>query len=154
MTVKKPADLIASLVLMAVTGTLYYQSLGIEVAVENAGGPRFFPLILIATLGLLSLALACQSLGRAEDESESGGKGIAINGALLMQVALVAMLAAYLVIMPLIGYVPSTIAFLIGGMGLLGGRTPKDIALYAVVSAVSAGILYYIFGELLYLFLP
>ena len=153
MTVKKPADLMASLVIFAAVGAMLHQSRQIEVTTVHAYGPNFFPGMLMAVLALLAACLAWHSIdfsGKREAAVQ-----VRINKSVLfLQCAFVAALIAYLIVMPLIGYVPSTLLFLFSTMALLGERKPKDLAFYALLACVITGVLYYIFAELLLLFLP
>lgn len=155
MIIKKPADLTASLVILAGVGLMYREMRLIEVTTVHAMGPNFFPGILLGVLTVLALCLAFQSLTFGERETPSAKKNATLNmTALTMQAAFVGTLILYLAVLPYLGYVPSTTLFLTAAMTLLGERKLRDIALYLLVAAVVTGALYYIFAELLLLFLP
>lgn len=154
MTIKKPADFIASLALFGIVGMVYQQSRQIEVTTVHAYGPNFFPSILMGALLLFAVCLAWQSIDFSGEKNANGNRTIINRTALILQSSFVAALVAYLIVMPFIGYVPSTFLFLFSAMALLGERKPKNLAFYAFLACVVTGVLYYIFGELLLLFLP
>ena len=66
----------------------------------------------------------------------------------------VALLLAYLLVLPWAGYLAATIPFLFCSMLFLGPRAPKNIVTYAVLSTGMSLLLKFIFGNLLKFFLP
>lgn len=155
MIIKKPADLTASLVLLGGVGLMYHEMRLIEVTTVHAMGPNFFPAILLGLLTVLALCLAFQSMSFGEKEAPSDQKSTPLNmGALTMQLAFVGTLVLYLAVLPYLGYILGTVLFLTAATTLLGERKLKNIAFYLLLSATVTGALYYIFAELLLLFLP
>jgi hypothetical protein len=157
MTVKKPADLAAAVVLLIGTGFAYNESRLIDTSLNYALGPLFVPYLLLGAIALLSVILALQSISFKQAASASAprpGIGIGINAGTALQVAFIAWLIAYLVMLPHLGYVPSTILFLSGGAMLLGDRKPKTVAIAVGIAAVVTVALWFLFGRVLLLFLP
>ena len=154
MTIKNPADFISSLVLLAFVGVLYHESLNIRITFIIAYGPRFFPYVIMSALALLAVCLAWQSVDFSGEQKPVADKITVNKTALLMQASFLAAFAAYLILMPTLGYLLSTILFLFSTMILLGERKPKDLLLNAAVACTVAGALYYIFGKVLLIFLP
>jgi len=151
MIIKKAGDFWMSLVLLGLSAVLYHQSLQIDDLGFLELGPTVFPSFFIGVLAALSLLLLFGSIS-LKGEREVSGK--VDRKVFLMRGVFYGMLIVYLVVMPYVGYIVSTALFLFCGMVLLGRRTAKDLALYAVISAVGTGVLYALFGVLLKLFLP
>lgn len=147
----KTNDFVMALLLLAVSGVLYQQTTLVNTTVSYALGPVFFPRVLIGILAVLSAALLIQSV---RGGGAAAAKKDAEPGTLVYRWGLVALIVAYLLLLPLLGYVPATILFLMGGMCLLGSRTPRSLVVYTVVSAAVTFGLQFIFGHLLKLFLP
>jgi hypothetical protein len=158
MIVKNRGDLISSVVVLAGVGILFHQSTLIEVTTEHAGGPNFFPRILMGILSVLALILALRSVSPAEGPAAaatpSDKKSVFKLTTFKLQLSLICFLFLYLAAMPFIGYAPGTALFLTSSMYLLGDRSLKNLVAYAVLAVVVTGLLNYIFGHLLHLFLP
>ena len=160
MFIKKPGDFISSLVLIAFVGLMYYESQNIRASFIIAYGPKFFPYAVLSVLTLLAVILALQSIDFSGKQKPAAGEQpvankITINKtALLLQFAFIAAFVVYLILMPRIGYLLSTILFLFSTMVLLGDRKPKELAISAASACALAGGLYYIFTHMLQIFLP
>lgn len=154
MTIKKPADLTTAAVILIGVGFIYRESLNIDTAIVYALGPLFFPKILMFALAFLSILLALKSIDFSSKAVREKGETTIAVGTLFMQFVFVGIIILYLLIMPLLGYIASTVLFLLAEMLFLGKRTLKDAALCLVVACVTTGLLYYVFAYLLYLFLP
>jgi putative tricarboxylic transport membrane protein len=153
MTVKKPADLATAVVLLIGVGFVYKESLKIDTSLNYALGPLFFPYLLMAAIALLSAALALQSVSfRGTGGTARSGPGI--SGSLIMQAALIVSLVVYLVVLPVLGYIPATILFLSGSMILLSNRKPGTVAVAVGAAVVVTVSLWFLFGKILLLFLP
>lgn len=159
MIIKKPADLMTAAVILIGVGFIYRESLNIDTTIVYALGPLFFPKILMFALAFLSILLALKSIDfsskavRGKGEPAKGKATITV-GTLFMQFVFVGMIILYLLIMPLLGYIASTVLFLLAEMLFLGKRTLRGAALCLVAACVTTGLLYYVFAHLLYLFLP
>jgi hypothetical protein len=157
MTVKNRSDLISGLVVLAGVGIMFHQSTLIDVAVAHAGGPTFFPRILLGLLAVLSLTQILRSVSwdAPAAETASSDKISGYKPAIFkLQAGLIGLVCLYLAAMPFLGYAVSTVLFLIASMYLLGKRSLKQLAVYTVVSIITAALLDYTFGHLLQLFLP
>ncbi len=155
MAIKNLSNLLISLLLLIGTACMYWQMQQIEVSTVHAMGPNFFPGMLLSLLFFLSLCLAYQSIDFKKSDKEEEKKDTAIDvQALILQLAFVSILILYVFLLPYLSYIPSTILFLSITMTLLGKRTVKDIASYVLIASIVTGIIYYIFGKILLLFLP
>ncbi|WP_461208602.1 tripartite tricarboxylate transporter TctB family protein [Desulfocurvus sp. DL9XJH121] len=163
----KPKDFCVAVVLLIVSGVLYAETIPLSQSISHALGPAFFPRILIFLIAFLSIVLIVQSFRKRPQGAEADA-GAACPAApkdpqekfaerrktLFMQFVFVVLLLAYLVLLPVLSYVPCTLLFLFVSMLFLGARTKKRVAIYAVVSVVVTYGLQFIFGTMLHLFLP
>lgn len=150
----KTGDFVMALVLLAVTAALYHQSTTINTAMIYALGPVFFPRIIMAVTGLLSVVLIVQSVSFKPAAAGKRAKQAFDREGFIYRWGLTALLVAYLLALPLLGYAAATIPFLFAGMALLGPRKYKDLAIYAAVALGITFGLQFIFATLLKLFLP
>lgn len=150
--IRKKADFGAALALWLGMAYLWRETEKFSSGAFTTNSPQFFPLTLIFLVCVLSLFLLLQSLGRSEAPERAPRL---FSRTLLMQTAVVGLLGTYIGLLPVLGYVPDTILFLMAGMLLLDGRyTLRRVALYAAVSTLTTAVLYGVFGVLLHIFLP
>jgi hypothetical protein len=123
--------------------------------------PTWFPRVILGGLMFLSCCLMWQSVAFRPGASPEAGhrseeKEKLDRRPLLMQVGFVGLCLAYATVMPLIGYIPATIAFLLAGMLFLGRRslTARRIAIYCVTGLAVTFSMKLIFKDILKLFLP
>ena len=154
MTIKKPADLATAAVLLIGVAFVYRESLSIDTTNIYALGPLFFPKILMFSLAFLSILLGVKSIDFSSKAAREKSETTIAVGALFMQAVFVGLIILYLLVMPVLGYIASTVIFLLAEMLFLGKRTIKDAALCLVAACATTGLLYYVFAHLLYLFLP
>jgi len=117
-----------------------------DVAREGQLGPGFWPRLVLG-----GLALACA--GRAFTAWRGGpldaGERESVRGGVLA--AAVALIGAYVLAVPLIGFPLATAAFVAAFMGLAGVRTVRGLAASAAGGTIA---LLYVFVKLVYLPLP
>lgn len=157
MVIKKRNEFILAVLFMLWSGFFYQQTYAIRKVMAFSLGPLVFPRIILGVMFVLSLCLLFQNIGFGATEPASTpkiAKSAAQRQATVFRLALVGLLFVYLLALPHAGYVPSTMAFLFLGMALLGLRTPRQLAMYAVISAAVTLALQFLFGSLLKLFLP
>jgi len=153
--IAKPKDFCMAVLLLIMVALLYARSNVINVGVEHALGPMFFPRLVLSGIGGLSLILLVQSLRRTAGQPRSGASGPRVERReRILQWSFVGLFLLYLIILPVLGYIWTTLGFLVAGMALLGPRKPRNLALYAGVAVVVTFGLQYVFSGLLHLFLP
>jgi putative tricarboxylic transport membrane protein len=137
-------DLWIGLAVMALAGIYYAAALGIsDSLLSDEVGAAGLPKLLAVALALAGalIALRSQTMG-----------GLRVTVAVTARaLGLVAMLAAYIVLLPLAGY-PLTLAALIAGMALLGGARP-NLSLAAISIAAGAGF-WLVFAGLFHIRMP
>ena len=154
MTITNKKDFISATVILAVVAFLYSASYSIDLGLNYALGPVFFPRLMLGLVGVAAVVLALQSLGKRSEEKAAHAGSSLDRQTVMYRCSLVGLTLLYILVIPMLSYVAATIIFLILGMMLLGDRTPKKIALYAVLSVAITFGLEYIFSGLLHLFLP
>ena len=113
----------------------------------------FFPRVVLIVLAFFSAILAVRGSGRL---FPAGGIGTIARFVRDHRKILITMgmFVAYVLLIPLLGYVPTTAVYL-GAMQLfLRWRSPRGIAIVALSSAISAYVLARIFVEYLHVVLP
>lgn len=154
MTIKKPADFYAAIALLAAMGAVYHQSLAVDTSMNIAMGPLFFPYILMGAITLLSLCLLLQSISFATPGSKEKKEQAINREGLLLQCCTVLLLFGYVLLLPVLSYIPATFIFLLVLMLILGPRSPRNILVSAITAGAVTGVLYGIFAKVLLLFLP
>ena len=144
-------------VLLLLAAFLFHETYFFREVHSFSFGPRIFPRVILGLIGLCSCIMILQSLTfeekPAEKKQEEDKNGFDLS-VFAMRVGMIALLVIYIAVLPIVGYLPGSIVFLFLTMLLLGERTLKHVALYAVVSVVTTFTLSYIFGTLLRFFLP
>ncbi len=155
MRVRNMNDLMLGIALLLVAAFLFQETFFFPPVQSFSFGPRVLPRIILGVIGFCSLLLIVQNLAFDGKSPEKKGTGRTIDmPVLVMRFGMIFLLVTYVAVLPLVGYLPGTCVFLFLTMLLLGLRTPKHLALYAVVSVIVAFSLQYIFGTLLRFFLP
>ena len=156
MSIRDKKDFYASLVLLLVCSLLLRSLSTINVSIEYALGPIFFPRIVLGVILVMAAILFLKSIKFEAMPSTAKcaepKKPLPIE--VFYQLGTVGLLALYLFFLPIFGYVPSTIVFLFITILMLGPKTKKGIAIYLVVAMTVAFLLHYIFASVLKLFLP
>jgi putative tricarboxylic transport membrane protein len=137
----------APLLGLAASVALFAGSRGLDgVAREGQLGPGFWPRLVLAGLAIACLAKVAEAWrGRG-----AGGEARPeLSRARLA--AGIALIVAYVVAVPVVGFPLTTAGFIAGFMILAGARAPAGIAAAAVVGTVS---LLYLFVKAVYLPLP
>lgn len=152
MHIAKKKDFYSALTILLLVGICFVESRNIDPGINFALGPLFFPNLLLSLITFFScILLACSIRGGAAPVADRQPLDVKT---LVARVVIVGMTALYLLVLPLLGYIPCTMAFLLICMVFLGKRTLRALAIYIVIAAVITLGLQYIFGSLLHLFLP
>ena len=156
MRIRNMNDCITGTVLLLLSAFLFHETWFFREVHSFSFGPRVFPRIILGITGICAFVLLLQNLSfgekaTGERQKVKGNANFSVFG---IRLGLIALLSLYATALPLVGYLPCTIAFLFLTMLFLGIRKPKAVLLYAVVSSVFACALFYIFSTLLRFFLP
>jgi len=157
--IKKKMDFYFSLVLLAGLAIFYQQSFLITKLTFDGLGAAFFPRIVILLTAFLTLLLLMKSVdftGAAVIEAKAvkAPKPPKEEKDVVLKWTFVGLFLVYIIILPWVGYVVATLAFLIGSMFWIGPRTLKSLPMIMIVGVVTTFGVQYLFGNLLRLFLP
>ena len=115
--------------------------------IPNTPGPSFFPFVIITVVGLLSLALLIKGVSGLR--SGEGGE-IQISVVRLPALTMGAFFI-YLVLLPWVGFLMSSVPFFAVLMVLYGSREPVKIVLWSLAAPT---ILFVVFTEAFQILLP
>jgi putative tricarboxylic transport membrane protein len=141
---KNPRDVIIGLALIGFSVLIYAMTLGLPVQ-SSAGGlnPASFPRSLAIVITALSLVLVLRGVMRGTKEKQPP-----LRGPLFGQMALFfGIMLIYVLLMPRIGYIVSTLIFLaLSFVLIMPRRSARDIAVGLGFVVASTLAVYYIFG--------
>lgn len=128
-----------TLVLLVVSAAYAYSALTIKAKLDDAIGPRAFPLLVSGVMAVLCL-VNLVSLARRTDDGGTAGLGWS-------EVVMTGLGVIYCLLMPVIGYVFSTALFMVGGIRVMGERRwPHTVVVAALASLVAYGLFARILG--------
>ena len=138
--------LIAALVGAAIAYTSY--GYGIEMSMFGPGA-GFWPFILGVALMAVAVLLVFDTLRNKNTFKEQQVILITVDNVLVYK--MMAIVIAYVIVLPIIGFYLATILFLASAMYLLGAR---KLTLIASVTLIFNAVIYVVFDELLSLSFP
>ena len=147
-------DGVAGLLLLALSALLAVQTREIPRSPFLPLGADFFPrvlLILLAAGGLLLLAL---DILRHRQQGATR-EGLPRFRDVPRSIPLIfAVFAGYVFLMPIMGFVLATLAFVAVAQVLLGPHRPRDLPRIGLLAAGTAAAMYLVFERYLHVFLP
>lgn len=144
---------IAAALGLIVCGLIYgYLSWGLpQRSLPNTPGPSFFPLVVTVLLLALSVALLIQGIAADRDVSAPGGDAATRLADRRLTFVLLATIFAYVVLLPVLGFILATIPFFAALTVLYGERRPILVLISALImTAILYGVFRHVFG----IFLP
>lgn len=136
--------LIISIFMVIYSLKTHYSTVGLQWQIS----PYLFPLLIAIFIGLLSISLFIDGI-RDQKSSNKESKKTEIRWKDVLYTIIVSII--YYIAMRLIGFIASTIIFLVSMFLYLG---EKRIWLIALISIISTLSIYIIFGVLLHVMLP
>jgi hypothetical protein len=145
-------DGVVGLVLVALSGLLFSQTLGLPAPALVPLGPAFYPRFLLALVAALGLALVGFDLaGRRRGAARPAPAGPTDYGAVLITFGV---FAAYVLLLPGLGYRLATFLFVAGMQAALKLPRPRDLPGLFAVALVTTAATYYAFEVYLQILLP
>jgi hypothetical protein len=139
-------DKVASVLLVLLAAGVFAVSRDFPSAITAAPGPAFFPRVIAAGLGAVAVVLFVRSLTTGDDRTHR------ITADETKRVAVpVALLVAYVLALPVLGFLLDTFAFLVVAMWYSGAT---DAPTTIPVAAGVAVVLQYAFVDFLHVPLP
>jgi putative tricarboxylic transport membrane protein len=146
-------DGVAGLIFLAISLVLLVQSFSLPYLPLVPVGPGFYPRIVLAFLALASAALVVQDLAKPRSRAVVAAAGPRRNYGLVA--AAFAVVAGYVVLLPLLGFRVATALF-VGTLqaALDQPRTARRWAVLAAIALGTAASTYFVFERYLLVLLP
>ncbi|HWP34803.1 MAG TPA: tripartite tricarboxylate transporter TctB family protein [Thermodesulfobacteriota bacterium] len=147
------ADAAAGLLLLALAGAVFWLTRDLPSARFVPLGPAFFPRAIAALLAVLAALLAARgvlALARrtAQPAAREGG------GDLVAPLVVFGSLAAYIGLIPVLGFYTATFAFVTGLAWLLGERRLAELPKALALAAATTVVVYAVFTAYLHVLFP
>lgn len=156
-------DLVAAIALLVITGVFFVASFDIREPDYGQLGPAVWPRIILGILGVLSLVYLVQTLRRGpsdeagadNSQSPTEADGATSGSGSWRNVAwCFALFLAYLLALPWLGMLLSGMLFVFLLLTVLGGWTPRLLALHGVIALGTVGGMWALFTYGLGVLLP
>lgn len=173
--VSKYEDVFSGFFLLIVSVIMFVATFSFQALTTTFVGPAFMPQIISVAIAIFSLVIIGSGIKKAKNakfETEEGGlveaaeeKGTGEEvhaGDLLKEkesgykavLITLAAMAIYIFLIPIIGFLITTIVYLFVQMLILCHKTKRRMVLFAVISVVSSVLIYYLFRNVFYVMLP
>lgn len=145
-------DTVVAVFLLLLCGAFYAASFRIEETTYATIGAEVWPRLLLAILFVLSLIYLFQSVrqGAPAARGPDGGFVARYRNAIMLY----GLFLAFLITLDFLGMLVGGIAFVFLALTVVGERTPRNLAIHAVVAVVSVGAMWSIFTFALRVILP
>lgn len=147
------SDLAISVLVIGVLALLYRESNNMPKLAFTDLGPAFFPRIVFGATALLCVILLAQSF-RGRNTGRQAAPDKPVPGTSWLKWGSFTLFVAYVALLPKMGYLWSTVTFLIVMMWLLGPRKISVVPTILSVAVITTLGVRYVFGTVLKLFLP
>lgn len=154
MHIASKKDFWSAITILMIMAICWQESHNIDTTLNFSLGPLFFPRILMGAIALSSLFLLIRSIGFACASARARSGAQLDYAAICWRIFLLTLTFFYILALPYAGYTPCTLIFLFATMCCLGKRKLVNLVIYAIIAAVMTFGLYWIFSDLLHLFLP
>jgi len=112
---------------------------------------RFFPYIIFSFIVVMSSILFASTFWEKVDVARQAGWSKMFG---LRRMILLALLAVYLFLIPLLGFLPASAGFIIAASVWLSPRRRHAAMVSVLLAGVMIGLIYVVFIHFLYAFLP
>jgi hypothetical protein len=148
-------DTVVAIILLLICGILAQQSFDIREPGYGQMSPAVWPRAVVGVLTVLSLIYLVQSVRQAPDAPSEGPRGIVAFIAHWRNVLwCFALFLVYLLTMPVLGMLIGGTLFVFLLLNALGGWSPRQMALHAVIAVATIGGMWTLFTFGLKVFLP
>lgn len=119
-------------------------------------GSDFVPRLVLGGMFILSAILVIQGLRKrkAEEDHRSTEKEQGEKANYKSVLSTIALMIGYVALIDLLGFLISTVVYLVLQFILLTDRSHWKIPMYVVIAIVTSGLIYYIFRMVLHVMLP
>jgi putative tricarboxylic transport membrane protein len=159
--VLKNKNIQSGIFLLLVSVVMFAATLSFKQLTASQVGPAFMPQIIAVLIGLMSIAIIIEGYrkvksGTEDDPEEEGeeAEGNAKEVSYRPVIQSFVLMAAYVAVMPIVGFLITTIVYMFMQMMILSSKPERRWLLFAVVSVVATSIIYYVFRNVFYIMLP
>lgn len=145
--------------LLLFTGFMFWASFDIREPDYGVLSPSVWPRVILIVFGILTAIFLVQSLrggpgtpGEGEEDRPTTLKGYLAYWR--NPIICFAVFAAYLVLLPVLGMLIDGMLFVFVLLGALGGWSPRNIAIHAIVAVIAIGGMWSVFTFGLNVLLP
>lgn len=146
-------DPVIAILLLLLCGIFYWQTFNIREVPFSEMGSEVWPRFVLILLSILSVIYLLQSLASPPPGRESISLGAWLR-AYQNPIICFVMFAVFLFALPYLGMLFAGILFVFVTQTLIGGASPKRLAMHAVVSVVAVGGMWAVFTFALGVVLP
>ena len=145
-------DTVVAVILLLICGVFYAASFRIEETTYATIGAEVWPRLILGVMLVLSAIYLFQSLRRAPVAAEGAKAGFfsRYRNAIFCY----ALFLGFLLTLEIMGMLLGGIAFVFLALSVLGERSPRMLAVHAVVAVVAVGAMWAIFTFALKVILP
>lgn len=147
-------DGVAGLLLLALSILLAVQTRQIPSTPFLPLGAEFFPRVLLVILAAGGLLLLALDILRHRRQGATREKLSRFRDFPRTIPAIFAAFAAYVFLMPILGFVLATLAFVAVAQVLMGPHRPRDLPRIGLLAVGTAAAMYLVFERYLHVFLP
>ena len=145
-------DSIVAVFLLLFCGVFYAASFQIKETTYATIGAQVWPRLILAVMFVLSLVYLFQSVRKGPDEAAKPAAGFL--GRYRNAILCYGLFLAFLLSLDFLGMLLGGIAFVFLALSVLGERSPRMLAVHAVVAVVSVGAMWSLFTFALRVMLP
>lgn len=159
---RKYSDVYAGGFLLVLSIVMFISTFSIQALTDSRVGADFMPKIIAVLIAILSISIIVNGFRRKDeivrDEQEVSSLENEVESkndkSYLLVIISVALMFIYLFLIPILGFLISTTAFLLIQMLLFSEWKAKNIILYLIISIIASTLIYYLFRNVFYVMLP
>lgn len=159
---RKYSDVYAGGFLLVLSIVMFISTFSIQALTDSRVGADFMPKIIAVLIAILSIFIIVNGFRRKDeivrDEQEVSSLENEVESkndkSYLLVIISVALMFIYLFLIPILGFLISTTAFLLIQMLLFSEWKAKNIILYLIISIITSTLIYYLFRNVFYVMLP
>jgi putative tricarboxylic transport membrane protein len=148
----RKADRIVSIMFILGSIFMLHETSQIEKLRFQILSSKMFPQLVFVVMILLGILLFIQTFMHREAEEKEGDVGKALIRP--KRLMILGLFVAYLLIMPIVGFIETTAVFAVVAMMSLSPQRKKDLPVSLLISGGLVGLIYLVFDYWLQVFLP
>lgn len=158
----KYEDIYSGVFLLIVSVIMFFSTFSFEALTTSLVGPAFMPQIIAIIMAIFSIIIVVsgfkksrsENQGNVEPEQEAEELIITEKRSYKPVLISLALMIAYVVLLPYIGFLIMTAVYIFLQMLILSHVTHRKIWLFLLISIVTSATIYYLFRNVFYVMLP